>query len=580
MAENQTQDNDENYGEEHYQDQRDPYNQGVENGEEENRYDNGEEDNRYDNREEENRYDNVERNGYQDEQYDNFELDRLPPIDAGRQRKQQPDQSSYGAHSYPGRKPVYDRLYDPNFRERRSLPQRPETVYYRDFKSRPPKNLEHVKSKFKDPSYYEPRGEYVLEEPDPGAVPFKAHPPKELEHVQSRLLNPKKEVPEQPGNERAVATFHAQLPQHLGHVQPRIYDPKYFAEKPQYEEEVVIPQFKARLPKKLGHVQSRILDPKYFQEKPQPEEEKIDTEFRSKPPRKLEHVTSRILEPKKPKPVPSEDGDTSPVPSFRSKPPKYLQHVASRIKDPAYYEPKPARQDDGEEVTHNEFKARLPGHLQHVESRFHDPKYLKKKSSPIPFDEREAQNMNTDFKSKQPKALQHVQSRFFDEYKSTSPRYEPPSIELKQKGNIVVINVKKDTKPKSQGNKDRQERSREVNGYSDSSREIYSDPREYKSKNRQQGRESPRNNDHQLAEKKEVKRWKPPKKPKTEKINKEFFDSWAMTPTHVVTTPVSKGSEDVFYRNRQEVANMWDGFVRSVNKTGVKNAVGSGRHYN
>ncbi|KAH3854084.1 hypothetical protein DPMN_096623 [Dreissena polymorpha] len=72
MAENQTQDNDENYGEEHYQDQRDPYNQGVENGEEENRYDNGEEDNRYDNREEENRYDNVERNGYQDEQYDNF----------------------------------------------------------------------------------------------------------------------------------------------------------------------------------------------------------------------------------------------------------------------------------------------------------------------------------------------------------------------------------------------------------------------------------------------------------------------------------------------------------------------------
>lgn len=100
------------------------------------------------------------------------------------------------------------------------------------------------------------------------------------------------------------------------------------------------------------------------------------------------------------------------------------------------------------------------------------------------------------------------------------------------------------------------------------------------SKNRQQGRESPRNSDLQSVEKKEVKRWKPPKKPKTEKINKEFFDSWVIAPTTVVATPVSKGgSEDAFYRNRQEVANMWDGFVRSVNKTGVKNAVGSGRSY-
>ena len=39
------------------------------------------------------------------------------------------------------------------------------------------------KSKFKDPAYYEPRGEYVLETEEPEPATFKSRPPKELEHV-------------------------------------------------------------------------------------------------------------------------------------------------------------------------------------------------------------------------------------------------------------------------------------------------------------------------------------------------------------------------------------------------------------
>ncbi|WAR18705.1 hypothetical protein MAR_000543, partial [Mya arenaria] len=411
---------------------------------------------------------------------------RLPPIDDNRKRKQQ-DQTSW--QSYPGRKPVYERLYDPNYRDRRSLPTRPETVYYRDFKSRPPKNLGHVKSKFNDPSYYEPRGEYVLETEDPEAAQFRSKPPKELEHVQ-----------------------------------PKIYDARYYQERQQEEEEVVRPEFRSRPPKRLENVQSRIMDPKYFQEKPKPEEEKIETEFRSRPPKKLEHVQSRILEPRKQKPPPPEEDSTSPLPTFRSKPPKNLEHVSSRILDPAYYTPKTAdmSQDVDEDAQH-EFKARLPNHLSHVESRVNDPRYLKKRTS-IPRDEQEAQAMNTDFKARPPKALQHVQSRFFDPYynKQLSPR-DTSLVELKQKGPIVE---------------------------------------------KRKGDLTPRWKEAE-PEKKEVKRWRPPKKPKPEKIDRQFFDTWEMTPTHVITPGSQEG--DMFSRNRQEVAEMWTDFSKSVKRSGIRN---------
>ncbi|XP_052767848.1 transcriptional regulator ATRX-like [Mya arenaria] len=529
--------------------------------------------------EEEGYYDDQQGYGVQDDQEDNREEEydnydegqhgsgRLPPIDDNRKRKQQ-DQTSW--QSYPGRKPVYERLYDPNYRDRRSLPTRPETVYYRDFKSRPPKNLGHVKSKFNDPSYYEPRGEYVLETEDPEAAQFRSKPPKELEHVQSRILNPeyqkkKEPAPDSSTEDRAAATFHARLPQHLGHVQPKIYDARYYQERQQEEEEVVRPEFRSRPPKRLENVQSRIMDPKYFQEKPKPEEEKIETEFRSRPPKKLEHVQSRILEPRKQKPPPPEEDSTSPLPTFRSKPPKNLEHVSSRILDPAYYTPKTAdmSQDVDEDAQH-EFKARLPNHLSHVESRVNDPRYLKKRTS-IPRDEQEAQAMNTDFKARPPKALQHVQSRFFDPYynKQLSPR-DTSLVELKQKGPIVVINVKKTERP--HGYKDRLERARAVQGAAVMDKENFNEFRE--SKEKRKGDLTPRWKEAE-PEKKEVKRWRPPKKPKPEKIDRQFFDTWEMTPTHVITPGSQEG--DMFSRNRQEVAEMWTDFSKSVKRSGIRN---------
>jgi len=39
---------------------------------------------------------------------------------------------------------LQERLYDPDFRKNRSVPTEPEPIYVREFKSRPPKNLEHV----------------------------------------------------------------------------------------------------------------------------------------------------------------------------------------------------------------------------------------------------------------------------------------------------------------------------------------------------------------------------------------------------------------------------------------------------
>ena len=41
---------------------------------------------------------------------------------------------------------IQERLYDPDFRKNRSVPTEPEPIYVREFKSRPPKQLEHVVS--------------------------------------------------------------------------------------------------------------------------------------------------------------------------------------------------------------------------------------------------------------------------------------------------------------------------------------------------------------------------------------------------------------------------------------------------
>ena len=41
---------------------------------------------------------------------------------------------------------IQERLYDPDYRKNRSIPTEPEPVYVREFKSRPPRQLEHVVS--------------------------------------------------------------------------------------------------------------------------------------------------------------------------------------------------------------------------------------------------------------------------------------------------------------------------------------------------------------------------------------------------------------------------------------------------
>ena len=72
--------------------------------------------------------------------------------------------------------------------------------------------------------------------------------------------------------------------------------------------------------------------------------------------------------------------------------------------------------------------------------------------------------------------------------------------------------------------------------------------------------------DHQEPEKKERKPWRPPRKPKTEKIDKQYFDSWMMTPTHIY-----KDNNDMFYRNRQNVSEMWGSLAKSIKKTVIEN---------
>lgn len=72
--------------------------------------------------------------------------------------------------------------------------------------------------------------------------------------------------------------------------------------------------------------------------------------------------------------------------------------------------------------------------------------------------------------------------------------------------------------------------------------------------------------DDKPTEKKEKKPWRPPRKPKPEMIDKQYFDSWVMTPTHIYND-----SHDMFYRNRRNVSEMWTSLARSIKKTVVEN---------
>lgn len=66
---------------------------------------------------------------------------------------------------------------------------------------------------------------------------------------------------------------------------------------------------------------------------------------------------------------------------------------------------------------------------------------------------------------------------------------------------------------------------------------------------------------------KKKKPWRPPRKPKPETVDKQYFDSWVMTPTHIY-----KENNDMFYRNRQNVSEMWNSLARSIKKTVVDNS--------
>ncbi|KAL4239122.1 Centrin-3 [Mactra antiquata] len=511
--------------------------------------------------------------GYYDEtdEYDQQYNDTtsLPPIEKHNGVSPQ-QQTSQHSPTTARKVPVYERLYDPDYRKNRSVPTEPEPIYVREFKSRPPRNLEHVKSKHMDPSYFEPRGEYILEtEEEPSSPVFKAKLPKGMEHIESRHLNPeyqkKKQSSDEGGSDDQMtsAQFHARLPKGMEHVQSKILDPKYFQEKPPPEEDYYDTEFRARPPKKLENVQSRIMDPKYFQEKQQIEEEKYDTEFRARLPKKLEHVQSRLLDPPKKPKQNYEEADTVSLPSFRAKPPRHLEQVSSRILDPQYFEPKPEYSNDEDSKYDHNFKAKMPRSMQHVQSRALDPKYFKKKIPPIPTEEREANNMNHDFKARIPKNLSHVQSRVFDPAynRALSPRSGSPVVELKQRGNVVVINVKKDPERRSKSQ-----------GYVDKS--VTPRSQHYGNINyRPDGGTSgpglpahPSLEDEKPPEKKERKPWRPPRKPKPEKIDKEFFDSWVVSPTHIY-----KDSGDMFYHNRRNVSEMWTSLARSIKKSVVEN---------
>ena len=57
------------------------------------------------------------------------------------------------------------------------------------------------------------------------------------------------------------------------------------------------------------------------------------------------------------------------------------------------------------------------------------------------------------------------------------------------------------------------------------------------------------------------KPWKPKKK-KLTVVDKSYFDSWVMTPTHIY-----RDKNDMFDKNRQDVSNMWHSLAHSINES-------------
>jgi hypothetical protein len=72
--------------------------------------------------------------------------------------------------------------------------------------------------------------------------------------------------------------------------------------------------------------------------------------------------------------------------------------------------------------------------------------------------------------------------------------------------------------------------------------------------------------EEKIQNKKERKPWHPPRKPKPERIDKEYFDSWTVTPTHIYND-----SNDMFYRNRRNVSEMWTSLAKSIKKSVINN---------